>query len=98
MLMFKKGEIFIGEYPPEVAEWCNETGRFAIVEIEPSNGSRRFEIVEYEPTPINVPTDNIDVLDTICSMYETILVQQEAIDTQNEILCLMYEQMLEGGE
>lgn len=46
-------QIFIGEYPPEAAEWCNQNGDCYITEIEAAaDGSRRFQIVPIpEPTP-----------------------------------------------
>lgn len=48
---FTIGQIFEGEYPPEVAVWCNESGKAYIEEIEPVDGVRRFLIVEVpEPT------------------------------------------------
>lgn len=49
--MFEIGQIFEGEYPPEVAMWCNEGGKVYIEEIEPIDGVRRFEIKAIpEPT------------------------------------------------
>ncbi|MCM1010664.1 MAG: hypothetical protein NC390_07300 [Fusobacterium sp.] len=43
---FEIGQIFAGEYPPEVAHWCNERGNCFIEEIETIDGVRRFEIKE----------------------------------------------------
>lgn len=41
------GKIFEGEYPPEVAVWCNEQGNCYIKEIDATEeGVRRFQIVE----------------------------------------------------
>lgn len=47
---FKEGEIFIDEYPPQLADWCDnhQTSNeiHTIVEIEPDeNGKRRFKYV-----------------------------------------------------
>jgi hypothetical protein len=45
------GQIFIKEYPPEAAEWCNN-GHGYIEEIEPINGIPRWQIFGIpEPTP-----------------------------------------------
>ena len=45
------GQIFIKEYPPEAAEWCN-TGHGYIDEIEPLDGVARWQIFAIpEPTP-----------------------------------------------
>lgn len=51
-MSFELSQIFIGEYPPEAAEWCNNSGMYYIKEIAPENGHRRFQIVAIpEPTP-----------------------------------------------
>lgn len=42
---YSEGQIFIGEYPPEAAEWCASTG-FVIKEIAKSGGQRRFQIAK----------------------------------------------------
>ena len=50
-LPYKIGQIFEGEYTPEAAVWCNESGKAYIEEIEPQDGVRRFQIVKVpEPT------------------------------------------------
>lgn len=50
-MTYKIGQIFEGEYPPEAAVWCNESGKAYIEEIEPQDGVRRFQIVAVpEPT------------------------------------------------
>lgn len=43
--MYKEGMVFEENYPPEVAEWCNESGTHHIEEIEPDGDVRRFKIV-----------------------------------------------------
>lgn len=50
---FKDGLIFEGEYPPEAAHWCNNSGNHYIEEIDPTeDGIRRFRIVKVpDPTP-----------------------------------------------
>lgn len=52
-MSFELSQIFIGEYPPEAAEWCNQNGDCYITEIEAAaDGARRFQIVAIpEPTP-----------------------------------------------
>lgn len=51
-MTFTSNQIFIGEYPPEAAQWCNNSGMYYIKEIAPENGHRRFQIVETpKPTP-----------------------------------------------
>lgn len=52
MSEFSIGQIFENEYPPEAAQWCNESQKAFIEEIEPIDGVRRFQIVAVpEPTP-----------------------------------------------
>lgn len=51
-MTFELSQIFVGEYPPEAAEWCNQNGTCHIEEIAPENSQRRFQIVAIpEPTP-----------------------------------------------
>jgi len=42
------GQKFVGEYPPECAEWCGENNAY-IKEIKPVGDQRQFEICEIEP-------------------------------------------------
>lgn len=49
--MYEIGQIFDGEYAPEVAEWCNNRGDCYIEEIEAVDSVRQFQIVANpEPT------------------------------------------------
>ena len=49
-MTFEIGQVFEGEYAPEVAMWCNEN-RAYIEEIEAIEGVRQFKIVAIpEPT------------------------------------------------
>lgn len=50
---FYIGQIFEGEYPPEAAVFCNDSGKAYIDEIEPVEGVRRFQIVA-----VSEPTDD----------------------------------------
>jgi len=46
------GQIFIDDYPSDVATFCNSDDKCHIEEIEPENGHRRFQIVEtIQPAP-----------------------------------------------
>ena len=54
-MTYKIGQIFEGEYTPEAAVWCNESGKAYIKEIEPQDGVRRFQIVA-------VPAPTLDEL------------------------------------
>ena len=50
---FQGNEIFVGDYPPQAAEWCNENGKYTIEEIEPDEeGNPRYQI-----KPIPEPTE-----------------------------------------
>ncbi len=49
-MTFELSQIFVGEYPPEAAEWCNQNGTCHIEEIAPENSQRCFQIVE-NPQP-----------------------------------------------
>ena len=45
------GQIYIDDYEPSVAYWCNSNNAY-IDEIEPQDGHRRFEVKAIpEPTP-----------------------------------------------
>ena len=50
---FQGNEIFVRDYPPQAAEWCNENGKYTIEEIEPDeDGNPRYQI-----KPIPEPTE-----------------------------------------
>lgn len=50
---FQGNEIFVGDYPPQAAEWCNENGQYYIDEIEPDeDGNTRWQI-----KPVPEPTE-----------------------------------------
>lgn len=52
---FNIGQIFIGSYPPEVADWCNARNDCFIADIDPIDGVRRFQIVRVsEPTDADI--------------------------------------------
>ena len=54
-MTFEIGQIFENEYPPEAAEWCNESGKAYIEQIEPANDVRRFQIIA-------IPAPSLDEL------------------------------------
>lgn len=57
---FEIGQIFEKEYPPAVADWCNENGKAYIEEIEPINDIRRFQIVAVpEPTADEIEAEQL---------------------------------------
>lgn len=49
-MTFEPSQIFVGDYPPEAARWCNERRTHHIEEIDALDGHRRFQIVE-NPQP-----------------------------------------------
>jgi len=49
-MTFEPSQIFVDEYPPEAAQWCNDSGTYHIEEIGAHDGHRRFQIVE-NPQP-----------------------------------------------
>lgn len=51
-MTFELSQIFVGEYPPEAAAWCNQRGDCYITELDAAaDGTRRFQIVAIpEPT------------------------------------------------
>lgn len=51
-MLYQIGQIFAGDYPPEAAVFCNDSGKAYIKEIEPVEGVRRFQIVAV-PEPTN---------------------------------------------
>lgn len=84
MTTFKLNQIFIKEYPPEAAEYCNNHGDRYITEIEKDkDGNRRFKIV-------SVPAPSEEEIER--RFYTTIegIILQQAIDmgyTSVESLC-----------
>ena len=50
---FYLGQIFIDEYPDNLADWCMENS-LTITEIEPEEQHRRFQITELPVIPITV--------------------------------------------
>lgn len=53
-MTFEIGQIFEGEYPPEVSEFCNSRGDCSIQQV----GSK-YQIVESPPVSIEVLAENV---------------------------------------
>lgn len=51
-MSFELSQIFVDDYPPEAAAWCNQRGDCYITELDTAaDGTRRFQIVAIpEPT------------------------------------------------
>ena len=82
------GNIYIDDYEPSVAQWCNENNAY-IEEIEPIDGHRRFQVVAVpEPEP---PTaqDIINQYDTAIENWLDSTVQQR--NYKNVESCISYE-------
>ena len=69
--MFEIGQIFEGEYAPEVALWCNENNAY-ISEIDPAGGKRRFQIEEVpEPSVEDLRSVKLEKLESSFLEYRT---------------------------
>lgn len=78
------GQIFIGTYPEDAAEWCNNNNAY-IDEIEPLNNTRRFQIKEQEPY---VPTpEDIDKL--TMTAWDFVGVLKQAGLNSNQIMMFL---------
>lgn len=78
------GQIFIGTYPEDAAEWCNNNNAY-IDEIEPENNTRRFQIKEQEPY---VPTpEDIDKL--TMTAWDFVNVLKQAGLNSNQIMMFL---------
>lgn len=78
------GQIFIGMYPTDAAEWCNNNNAY-IDEIEPENNKRRFQIKEQEPY---VPTpEDIDKL--TMTAWDFVGVLKQAGLNSNQIMMFL---------
>lgn len=78
------GQIFIGTYPEDAAEWCNNNNAY-IDEIEPENNKRRFQIKEQEPY---IPTpEDIDKL--TMTAWDFVGVLKQAGLNSNQIMMFL---------
>lgn len=53
-MVYKIGQIFEGEYPPEAAVWCNTRGDCSIQQVD-----GKYQIVENPPVSIGVLAENV---------------------------------------
>ena len=61
-MTYEVGQIFIDEYPVDVAEFCNNN-RLMIEEIEPEDGHRRFQIQEIPAPPEPTTEEKLKALE-----------------------------------
>lgn len=88
-MTFEINQIFIGEYPPEAAAWCNESGKAYITELDTVDGVRRFQIVGIpEPTLSEVRTIALSRIDSATS---TAILAGFEYTIDNEILHFSYD-------
>lgn len=91
-MTFKIGQIFEGEYTPEVASWCNGNDAY-IEEIEGVNGKRQFKIVA-------IPKPTIEELQAQTQKQLTVAVQH-VLDSKAQELnydnCLSVCSYIETG-
>lgn len=52
-MAFEIGQIFEGEYPPEVAVWCNTRGDCSIQQVD-----GKYQIIENPPVSLEVLAEN----------------------------------------
>ena len=53
-MVYKIGQIFEGEYPPEAAVWCNTRGDCSIQQVDGG-----YQIVENPPVSLGVLAENV---------------------------------------
>ena len=85
------GQVFIGEYPPEAAEWCNERHDCHIDVI----GDGDYKIIENSEQDVSTGRSTWDesVDEALCELYETTLAQSDIMDEQDAAICALYEMM-----
>lgn len=55
------GKIFVGGYPPEIADWCNANNAH-LEELEKVDDLRQFKIVENAPEPVEIQIRRLESL------------------------------------
>jgi hypothetical protein len=73
------GQIFVGTYPPEAAEWCN-THNCYMGDMPPQDGKIRFQIMELVQPEIDIDKLTMTALD-----FVTFLKQAGLTDLQIEL-------------
>lgn len=53
-MVYKIGQIFEGEYPPEAAVWCNTRGDCSIQRVD-----GKYQIVENPPVSLEILAENV---------------------------------------
>lgn len=53
-MVYKIGQIFEGEYPPEAAVWCNTRGDCSIQQVD-----GKYQIVENPPVSLEILAENV---------------------------------------
>lgn len=53
-MVYKIGQIFEGEYPPEAAVWCNTRGDCSIQQVD-----GKYQIIENPPVSLEVLAENV---------------------------------------
>lgn len=93
---FYCGQIFEGEYPPEAAIWCNQSGKYYIDEMAVAEGEkRRFRIVEIEPPlPSEMAKFARQQRDYLISQTDYLLAADYPIDADKLAEIKLYRQAL----
>lgn len=91
--MFQENQVFTQAYPPEAAEWCNESGVYHIEEIEPEGDVRRFQIVANEEHVFTVE-EQISILQAQLTATDYVVIKiAEGAATREE-----YEDVIQQRE
>lgn len=92
--MFQENQIFTEAYPPEAAEWCNESETYYIAEIESTEeGIRQFQIKAIEPYEFTAE-EQISILQAKLTATDYVIVKiAEGAATREE-----YEDVIEQRE
>lgn len=73
-MAYQENQVFTGAYPPEAAEWCNESGVYHIEEIEPDGDARRFQIVANEEH-VFTPEEQISILQAKLTATDYVVIK-----------------------
>lgn len=88
MSKFYIGQIFEKKYPPEAADFCNDSqdgeNPCSIEEIESLNGVRRFQIVR-NPEPTEAETAKNKIIELQCYLNDTDWYVPRSIETEKPI-------------
>jgi hypothetical protein len=88
------GQIFEGEYPSEVAVWCNENNAF-IEEIEQSDGVRRFQVVRVpDPTDAEIAAQVRGERDVKIAETDYLAMPDYPLAEEDKVAVMAYRQAL----